>query len=485
MTERVRQFIEREGLLCKDGLYLVAVSGGADSVCLLLMLMELGYRVEAVHCNFRLRGEESQRDEAFVKALCEQRDIPLHLTHFDTTTYAELHKVSIEMAARELRYRYFEQLRQDIGANGICVAHHQDDSVETILLNLTRGTGLRGLQGIRPRRGNIIRPLLCVSRLEIEEWLKERDQDYVTDSTNLLDEVTRNKLRLNVIPALRQLSPQVGENILTTARRVGEAMKVYDDAIQNALHSLVKPLTASIGQIVLSAQDDGKKQTAFVPTAIHEDELMAQPSPESILYEWLSPAGFSAATIDDIYLALGDKYKTMGRTNRYMSLQGALQSTHTTTGRQWKSATHWLVRDRGRLLLSLLIPQASPLVIPECGTYIYGDNTKIRVSLMDGAVIERDSSVCCLDASKVLFPLTVRPLREGDRFCPLGMKGTKTVSDYMKDRHKSLIDKHLQLVVCASDGSIVWLVGERLDNRFCITSSTMRTLQVHFLPACR
>ena len=167
IEETVRQYIAKEQLLSADALHLVALSGGADSVALLLILKRLGYTVEAVHCNFHLRGEESNRDEIFVRELCEKVEVKLHLIHFDTVAYAELHQVSIEMAARQLRYRYFEQLRQDIGAEEVCVAHHRDDAVETLLMNLVRGTGIHGLTGIRPRNGHVVRPLLCLSREQI------------------------------------------------------------------------------------------------------------------------------------------------------------------------------------------------------------------------------------------------------------------------------------------------------------------------------
>ena len=184
MWSKVERYVEKHKLLKPSELYLVALSGGADSVALLLLLKNAHFNVHAAHCNFRLRGEESDRDEAFCVELCQRLGVELHRAHFDTREYAELHKVSIEMAARELRYKWFEQLRQDIGAAGICVAHHRDDSVETVLLNLVRGTGLRGLTGIQPRNGNILRPLLCVSRAEIEVFLAEKGQKYVTDSTN-------------------------------------------------------------------------------------------------------------------------------------------------------------------------------------------------------------------------------------------------------------------------------------------------------------
>ena len=185
VINKVSGFIGKHQLLSRDGLHLVALSGGADSVALLLILLRLGYRVEAVHCNFRLRGSESDRDEQFVKDLCEKNGVALHLIHFDTTEYASLHQVSIEMAARELRYGYFRQLCQDIGAETVCVAHHRDDTVETLLMNMLRGSGIHGLTGIRPRNGQIVRPLLCVNRQDIELFLHSIGQSHVTDSTNL------------------------------------------------------------------------------------------------------------------------------------------------------------------------------------------------------------------------------------------------------------------------------------------------------------
>ena len=202
MKKKVADFIGKHGLLSREGLHLVALSGGADSVALLLILKDLGYRIEAAHCNFHLRGEESNRDEAFVKKLCQEQNIPLHLIHFDTKEYADLHQVSIEMAARDLRYGYFRQLRKDIGAEKVCVAHHRDDAVETLLMNLMRGSGVHGLTGIRACNGEIVRPLLDVSRQEIETYLHSIGQDYVMDSTNLVDDVVRNKIRLNVLPLL-------------------------------------------------------------------------------------------------------------------------------------------------------------------------------------------------------------------------------------------------------------------------------------------
>ena len=223
ILQQVAGFIARNQLLAADNKYIVALSGGADSVALLLIMKALGYDVEAAHCNFHLRGKESERDENFCVSLCESLGIILHRIHFDTLTYAQLHKVSIEMAARDLRYSYFEQLRRDINADAICVAHHKDDNVETILLNLVRGTGMNGLTGISPRNGFILRPLLCIGREDILEYLEAENQDYVTDSSNLVDDVQRNKIRLNVLPLLENVNPAVKDNILTMARWIAEA----------------------------------------------------------------------------------------------------------------------------------------------------------------------------------------------------------------------------------------------------------------------
>ncbi len=213
---KVITFSDAHQLLEHQGKYLVALSGGADSVALLIAMHELGFNVEGIHCNFHLRGEESDRDENFCQSLCERLGIRLHIAHFATKEYAESHKISIEMAARFLRYDYFEKLRKDVGAADIAVAHHRDDSVETVILNLIRGTGIHGLTGIVPRRGHIVRPLLAVGREEIEAFLASRQQPYITDSSNLTDDVMRNKIRHHIVPAMLEASPSATDAILLT-----------------------------------------------------------------------------------------------------------------------------------------------------------------------------------------------------------------------------------------------------------------------------
>lgn len=210
---------------------LVALSGGADSVALLRMLHQQGVEIAALHCNFHLRGEESDRDENFVSDLCQKLDIPLYIKHFDTRSFAAEHHISIEMAARELRYAWFEEMRQELGAEDIAVAHHRDDQAETVLLNLIRGTGLRGLAGMHERSGHIVRPLLHMSRQNILDYLSQIGQEYITDSTNLERDAHRNRIRLDVIPLLQEINPQATSHIAEAAQHVAEALPYYQQGV--------------------------------------------------------------------------------------------------------------------------------------------------------------------------------------------------------------------------------------------------------------
>ena len=429
---KVGTFIEQQGLMQAEGRYLVALSGGADSVCMLLMLRRLRYNVEAVHCNFHLRGEESDRDEAFVKKLCEDQHTELHLIHFDTAIYAQLHHVSIEMAARSLRYQYFEQLRTDIGATAVCVAHHQDDSVETVLMNLMRGTGIRGLCGIQPLRDHIVRPLLCLTREEIETWLSEQGQDYVTDSTNLQPDVVRNYIRLQLLPLMRQRFPAVDASIQRTASHLCEVVRVYEKAISEAMQRLTADGTLPIG------------------------DLLDEPSPEAILFEWLTPRGFAPDIIEQI-------------ANRLAALE---------SGRSWQSDTHELTVHGGRLILQPLEAGRPTLRIPEPDTYVYSENERFRIKREEGALLLRSAETCTLDAAGIDFPLTIRPVATGDRFRPLGMKGTRLVSDMLTDLKMNLFERRRQLAVTDAKGEIVWLVGIRPSEDHRISTKTKQTLVI-------
>ena len=227
ITARVANFIGRHHLLSSGAKVIVGLSGGSDSVCLTLMLHEMGYDLTGVHCNFHLRGEESMRDERFVHDFCQKLNIPLHKADFDTAQYAKDHKLSIEMAARELRYDLFRRLKAELHAEAIAVGHHQDDNVETLMLNMVRGTGIKGACGMQAVNGDIIRPLLCLRRHEIMHFLAARQQDYVTDHTNLEDEYARNKVRLNIVPQLEAINPRAVDNMSTTMDNLREVYNIY------------------------------------------------------------------------------------------------------------------------------------------------------------------------------------------------------------------------------------------------------------------
>ena len=426
MWSKIAQYISNHNLLNANNLYLVALSGGADSVALLLLLCEQGYKVEAVHCNFHLRGDESDRDERFCAALCRQLNVTLHQAHFDTKTYAELHKLSIEMAARELRYTYFERLRQDVGADGICVAHHRDDSVETVLMNLMRGTGLRGLCGIRPRNGYILRPMLCVSRAEIESFLADRKQAYVTDSTNLVTDATRNKIRLQLLPVLKSINPAVVENILRTTEHLLGAQAVLDAE--------------------LLCYMSGNR--------LEISEFKDNYSREYIAFEWLKKYGFNGTQAQQILTA--------------------------ETGRVFSSPAGFdVLADRGCLLVEPSLEPMKPMKIPEEGIYALGLNEMFALRKTQ-AYVSKDPNVATLDAAKVKFPFIVRRAEVGDKMQPYGMKGKKLLSDLMTDRKMTLFDKRRRLVVVDAQGCVVWAVGLRVDGRVAVTPQTAEVLEFKF-----
>ena len=438
MLKKIAHFISSNNLLVKEKKYLIALSGGADSVCLLLVLDKLGYNIEAVHCNFNLRGDESSRDEQFCIELCEKRNIKIHLAHFDTNSYALLHKTSIEMAARNLRYSFFENLRHDIGADGICVAHHQNDCAETLIMNLIRGTGIKGLAGIMPKRDSIIRPLLCVSRDEIEDFLTKESQDYVTDSTNLDDFCVRNSIRLNIIPMMEKINPSVVQNIVRTAMRMNEANKVFNESIE-ASSSKVSDLIDGSLYIDIRA-------------------LKKEPSPEYTLFNILKNYRFNPEQIESIGYNLDFP-----------------------TGTRFLSDTHQLVFDRKKMIVTKIENNRISLKIPEHGKYIINDVKSIRIEKVivnKEFNISKDNFTATLDSANVKFPLLLRNVENGDRFFPFGMKGSKLVSKYMTDKRFSLIDKQKQMVIEDASGNIIWLVGERTDERYKITNKTTYALVI-------
>ncbi|WP_175628817.1 tRNA lysidine(34) synthetase TilS [Bacteroides acidifaciens] len=418
IQQRIIQYIDKEDLFSSDSNILVALSGGADSVALLCILHAAGYHCEAAHCNFHLRGEESNRDEQFVRQLCKKYEIRLHTVDFDTTRYATENHISIEMAARELRYNWFEEVRTKCQADVIAVAHHQDDSVETILLNLIRGTGITGLLGIRPRNGAIVRPLLCINREEILHYLQSIGQDYVTDSTNLEDEYTRNKIRLNVLPLMQTINPSVKNSLIETSNYLNDVSAIYNRYIEEA------------------------KTRITTSEGIRIRQLLKEPAPEALLFEILHPLGFNSAQIKDI-----------------------ANSLHGQPGKQFSSKEWRVIKDRELLLLE----KAQSENKEELPFLIIKEEKEYTPDFL----IPREKEIACFDADKLNGEISYRKWQTGDTFVPFGMKGKKKISDYLTDRKFSISQKERQWVLCCGK-RIAWLIGERTDNRFRIDETTQR-----------
>ncbi len=433
---KIETFIAQRQLLSASEHYLVALSGGADSVCLLRTMLAIGYNVEAIHCNFHLRGDEAMRDEAFCQQLCAQHGVALHIASFDTRAYAAEKKISLEMAAREQRYAQFDTLLRTRHLAATLVAHHKNDAIETFFLNLTRGTGMEGLKGIAASNGTIRRPLLAVTRDEIIDYLADIQQDYVFDSTNATLDAQRNVVRLQLMPLLRTLNPAAEDNILRTIHYVGSSLTL----LRSALAAAVARVTTATPHGISIA----------LPRLRREQEA------ESILWEVLKDKGFTPQQVEQIY-----------------------QHREGQTGKQWRSPTHTLTINREELLVEPTEDDAdTTLTIPTTGTYTYAHAayTFARHAIDSAFTPLRDAHRVSIDAAHAAFPLTLRRWQQGDTFVPYGMRGTRLLSDFLTDAKLSRADKRRQVVLTDANGQILWVVGQRTDNRCAITSNTTQAL---------
>lgn len=428
--KRIKKYIVEHSMLTDGQGVIVALSGGSDSVALLLVLDRLGYKCYAAHCNFHLRGEESMRDERFVTDLCDRFSIKLYKTDFDTMRYAKDNSVSVEMAARELRYSYFRLLEKDTGAKCVAVGHHRDDNVETLFLNLLRGTGIRGVCGIQPVNGDVVRPLLCVSRDDIKDYLESLGVGYVTDSTNLVDVYKRNKIRLNVIPELLTVNSAAVDNILTTIENLNEVRKIYFKSIADDMAKCVSEGTDGV-------------------CSIDSEKLLSCVSPKSVLHEILTPYGFNA--------------------DQEVQVMSCLSNGK--VGSLFYSPTHVLAVDR----VSVVVGERVEQIVPPVPLSGFPDITSMDVPVSSLRMV-KDKTHAYVDRDKLAGELFVRSCKPGDSFCPFGMKGKKLVSDYMTDRKFDRIRKMRQLVVCDESDNIVWLVGERGVDTYKVDERTVNVL---------
>ena len=432
MLQEFQQHIKAKFPFLLQGKCLLTISGGIDSVALAHLCKASRINFSLSHCNFHLRGEESDQDEVFVKNLAKQLQVEVFIQSFQTELYAKDHQLSTQLAARELRYRWFEELAEKYHFNYILTAHHANDSLETYLINTTRGTGLNGLTGIPQQNGKTVRPLLPFSREEIQQYAKEQKIEWREDSSNASDKYVRNKIRHHVIPQLTEENPNLLQSFQQTQQNLQDAANLLEDYTTILFSRLVEEIN---GKYFLNVQD--VKQT---------------PHTKAVLFQLLNSFGFTEW--NDVYNLLEAQ-----------------------TGKQVFSKTHRLIRDREVLILSAIKDQEDQLIkIEENQDEIKWDHKQLSLENVNemGAFSQ---NIAYLPAQKIKFPLTLRKWQAGDRFQPFGMKGKKKLSDFLKDEKLSPLEKENTWVLI-SDEKIAWVVGYRTDNRFKIEPNTTTILKL-------
>lgn len=438
-----RNHIQKNLSFLKGKQLLLAVSGGIDSVVLTHLMKKLKYDISLAHCNFGLRGKESNKDEQFVIALGEQLNVPTHTIQFDTENHAAKNKISTQMAARELRYNWFQELCLQHKLDYILTAHHKEDVLETVLLNLTRGTGLDGLTGIPEMNGNIIRPLLHFTRNDIIVFASRNKITWREDQSNSTIKYVRNKIRHKIVPVLKELNPNLLESFDETLSHLNGSKRMVEDRV---LQVFKKIAVVRRNEIYFNIKKLKKLST-----------------PKNYLYEMLHPYGFTA----------------------YSDIARLLDAQ---TGKMVLSATHQLLRNRGELILSPLgeVNASDTYEILE-GTKKITVPLNLKIKPLDSITHEvakfkelnagSDQNTIVVDSKKLQFPLTLRKWESGDFFFPFGMDGKKKLSKFFKDEKMSLIEKENSWLLCSGD-KIVWVIGKRMDDRFKLTSGSKQGLQI-------
>jgi tRNA(Ile)-lysidine synthase len=429
------KYINENGLVSKDDRILLAVSGGIDSMVMADLFVKAGIDTGIAHCNFTLRGQESDEDEEMVRKYSINHKIPFYTIRFNTEEYAERKGISIQMAARELRYEWFERIRKNNGFDCIAIAHNLNDSIETLLINLTRGTGVAGLSGMKRTGNRIIRPLLFSTRASIEEYQKKQNIQYHEDSSNAETKYIRNKIRHHVIPLLKDINPSVEFTLNDTAER----MSSINDIINSYIDDLRKKIFRDING---NLRTEAKQLTQFLGN-------------KTIIYELFRPYGITNNNLNDLYKIF------RGR-----------------TGKQLFTSTHRILKNRQEIIIAAIKEEKNDLYsinnVSDLKN-ICGIISARIVKKTSNFSIPMDCAIACIDLEKVSFPLIIREWRAGDYFYPFGMKQKKKLSDYLTDRKFSRFDKE-KLRVMESAGKIVWLIGEKIDNRFRITEFTENIL---------
>ncbi|MCF6241033.1 MAG: tRNA lysidine(34) synthetase TilS [Bacteroidales bacterium] len=440
MLEQFKSYLKNTLSLTGNEKILLAVSGGADSMVMLDLFVRSNYTIAVAHCNFHLRGIASYLDARLAKELAEKHNAPFFLADFDTFAYAEKNRISIEMAARELRYEWFEKIRKENKYDYIATAHHSDDVIETFFLNLVRGSGVRGLSGIKEKSGKLIRPLLFADRNQIQKYIDEHNLKYREDDSNKDTRYKRNKLRHDIIPQFSEINPAYKANILKSI----ELLNVTNDILSEKVLEIKNKIVTQKGVHLFY---DTKK-------------ILALTNPEFYLFELLYPYGYNASQVEDIVRSLRGMSGKVFYTNEYQ-----------------------LIKDRKFLILSPIRNQKE-----EPFVYLFENQNELIIHQKIKFTIEHkqvtsdfkipvDAQIAVLDKNKLKFPLTIRRWEYGDYFYPLGMKQKKKLSDFLIDQKVPTVLKR-NVFVLLSGKDIVWVIGLRIDNRYKIHPDTENIMQI-------
>ena len=428
MKNKFLDNIKNESLFSKKDKLIVAISGGADSVALVNLLHRLNFNFQMAHCNFNLRGEESDKDENFVRDLSKNISVPLHVKHFNTDKFAKENKMSIQMAARELRYNWFEELRIKTNSDYIVVAHHKDDDVETFFINLIRGSGIRGFLGMHKKKNNIVRPLLDFRRIEIESYLKEQNQEYRTDSSNADIKYLRNNIRKHLVPLIQDMNPSFDRTFSNEIKYLNEVFEVFENRIENIKSNI---FSESCGII-----------------KINKEKLDSYQEKNVVLREILIPYSFK-------------------ETDKIMD------SIYSESGKIFYSETHKLLIDRIEILITEKKDSEVFSVEIKEETNQITTPLMLKFSTLKSTEISNKKAIATLDFDKLQFPLVLRKWEVGDYFLPLGMRGKKKLSDFFIDEKFSRFEKE-ECYLITSNSEIVWIVGHRISETFKITDETKK-----------
>lgn len=445
LLQKFLAYIKKENLFTKKDHLLIAVSGGADSAVLCALCAAAGLSFSLAHCNFKLRGAESNRDEQFVKKLSEQLGVKLFVKTFDTISQAKLNKTSIEETARNLRYDWFKQLlleskTSDNPFSFLLTAHHADDNVETVMMNFFRGTGIKGLRGILPKQQQIVRPLLFAKRKDIEEYAVTNQVEYITDSSNASNDYTRNLFRNEILPSIEKIYPEALKNVLRNIDRFAAVEYLYEESIEQIKQKLI----------------ERKGDEIHIPVL----KLLKTKPLQTVIYEIIKDAGFTAMQVSEVEKLL-----------------------HSDSGKYIKSASHIILLNRKWLIISpnISTTQITNIIVEEnAGNILFEEGT---LQIYPSAKPEKfvgEASTVFIDAVNLTYPLLLRKCKTGDYFYPLGMTKKKKLSRFFIDLKLSLLQKE-KCWVLESDKKIVWVIGYRIDERFKITSSSKQIVKLSLI----